>query len=1000
MQTLFEGWRGFLLLEGRKENAALALVKKINDPFLKDFLNSVATNPDHTGSPTLARIDPTPNKKYIEWVARRINDYARKEEDDNYLQRLANAERDPEAMIPGGPGDKAYTPGRLELIKSYTPEQRLQGGYITNAEKNQRDRDDAKVNIINIINKINRNLGKYHRFAERGLMDKNIDKYKEIHEWEHEVYKAEKEERERDRMKAIEAGAKETTDYIHDDDNFMIVRPRTADSSCYYGQGTRWCISASESRNYFDQYTGEGTGFYFVMFKHLPQDDVYKKMALVYTVGDSEEPNEVFDAADDEVGVDAVREAVEENILAGALKSVLGTEIKKLKGDLRQKYFKQRLESVQAIYKDLEDLLMEKTWGYVWSAASSRGSLKKLKVVLNKLGLDDESLAVAEYDDIQEHISELIDEQHYEILGHANSHFEDNPAGPTHEDYQKVLDQYDLQYVYAQFDEYDENRMYWDGGFSVSFTDIHDDLEDADAESVENVFRQILDDYHIYPDEIETYHGDMNVRMQPDYDENEGVNGFESFMSRMQDVDNSLQKIFGEDSADVLNTFKEAGLLAGIAVKTLKERFDDLELENFEIDIEEQELSIYARLDITVPIPQHLYRGLTAGAAEWTTGNRADISKSPALQAYDAMLKQRATDHSDQLIQHLENTFDKVFEMYANKLQSALPGFERSPVARETTGLLIPDYNVGLYRTAHKTQVGPSGLLTPYFFDVRIEADEEESTEEAHLKLIELFLKTIDRGEMIKKIKDRLEVIVQNDAIKNVMPEFEEGGEAPEIDPRSGKVLSAAEREEQAREQLQGLAGSEIGTTAQGPISENRKRLKILIKENVPFGGLNSFGSFGTLPGAGPGVPQLWPNDDPGGLGSDLEKVAKAVLSRNGKVLLLKNKKGWDLPGGHLKQGEDIVSGLRREVYEETGLIISDITSLGASYKNKQFFCASFPRDDIRLSDEHSEFVFAPIDKIQGLEGLAPYYKKAVMKCVDPERLRESKTSKIKIVIG
>ena len=99
----------------------------------------------------------------------------------------------------------------------------------------------------------------------------------------------------------------------------MIVRPRSEDSSCYYGRGTRWCISATQSRNYFDQYTGEGAGFYFVLFKHLPQDDEYKKLALVFTAGSSE-PSEVFDVVDDEVGVDAVTDAVRFNIFAEALK--------------------------------------------------------------------------------------------------------------------------------------------------------------------------------------------------------------------------------------------------------------------------------------------------------------------------------------------------------------------------------------------------------------------------------------------------------------------------------------------------------------------------------------------------------------------------------------------------------------------------------------------------------------------------------------------------------
>ena len=79
IQALSRGRRGFLLLEGRTENAAIAIVKKINDPFLRDLLYDFATKSEGAG---LVGLDPTPNKKYIEWIARRINDYARKEEND------------------------------------------------------------------------------------------------------------------------------------------------------------------------------------------------------------------------------------------------------------------------------------------------------------------------------------------------------------------------------------------------------------------------------------------------------------------------------------------------------------------------------------------------------------------------------------------------------------------------------------------------------------------------------------------------------------------------------------------------------------------------------------------------------------------------------------------------------------------------------------------------------------------------------------------------------
>jgi len=68
-------------------------------------------------------------------------------------------------------------------------------------------------------------------------------------------------------------------------------------------------------------------------------------------------------------------------------------------------------------------------------------------------------------------------------------------------------------------------------------------------------------------------------------------------------------------------------------------------------------------------------------------------------------------------------------------MRSALPGFEREPKTQQEYGLLIPEYNVGIYRKSGTPQVGPSGLMLGYFFDVRIEADEEESLEEENLKL-------------------------------------------------------------------------------------------------------------------------------------------------------------------------------------------------------------------------------------------------------------------------
>lgn len=58
------------------------------------------------------------------------------------------------------------------------------------------------------------------------------------------------------------------------------------------------------------------------------------------------------------------------------------------------------------------------------------------------------------------------------------------------------------------------------------------------------------------------------------------------------------------------------------------------------------------------------------------------------------------------------------------------------------------------------------------------------------------------------------------------------------------------------------------------------------------------------------------------------EKVCTAVfgvVTHESKVAVVKHaRRGWELPGGHLEPGEDVLIGLQREVLEEAGLVISD----------------------------------------------------------------------------
>jgi ADP-ribose pyrophosphatase YjhB (NUDIX family) len=81
---------------------------------------------------------------------------------------------------------------------------------------------------------------------------------------------------------------------------------------------------------------------------------------------------------------------------------------------------------------------------------------------------------------------------------------------------------------------------------------------------------------------------------------------------------------------------------------------------------------------------------------------------------------------------------------------------------------------------------------------------------------------------------------------------------------------------------------------------------------------------------------------------SFLVGVSVVCLDEQHHVLLLDHRfarpdERWGLPGGVLGRDESPIDGARREVYEETGLIVQDLkplqVSAGGSYLNIIFVC-------------------------------------------------------------
>ena len=108
--------------------------------------------------------------------------------------------------------------------------------------------------------------------------------------------------------------------------------------------------------------------------------------------------------------------------------------------------------------------------------------------------------------------------------------------------------------------------------------------------------------------------------------------------------------------------------------------------------------------------------------------------------------------------------------------------------------------------------------------------------------------------------------------------------------------------------------------------------------------------------------------------------AAGVVLNEKNEVLLVKTyKDGWVLPGGEVELGENLIDGVKREIYEESGIEVSVgelfcISSNTSSYPGYggvktvppkvilDFICR-FQEGSLRSSDETSESAWFPKDK-------------------------------------
>ncbi|MHA1814503.1 MAG: 2'-5' RNA ligase family protein, partial [Candidatus Heimdallarchaeaceae archaeon] len=135
------------------------------------------------------------------------------------------------------------------------------------------------------------------------LTDKNIIKQKDINSYKSlkdlvATIDTNKETVTKTQQKKVIEGDIEK---VFENDEVVIIKPKSKAAANKYGKGTKWCISATDSENYFNKYYYDDKVTFYFVFSKVTMNNEFDKIALaVYPSGDWE----VYDSLDNQMDTD------------------------------------------------------------------------------------------------------------------------------------------------------------------------------------------------------------------------------------------------------------------------------------------------------------------------------------------------------------------------------------------------------------------------------------------------------------------------------------------------------------------------------------------------------------------------------------------------------------------------------------------------------------------------------------------------------------------------
>ena len=545
----------------------------------------------------------------------------------------------------------------------------------------------------------------------------------------------------KDKRKAEREKALSEANIVFDNADFFMVRPLTKEASCVLGKHTKWCISSTKTRNYFNSYSsgeqdGSPKGFIFVRMANLDNDDDNKKMALVYNK--EGELEDIFDAPDVSQGADVFEFAAQENILKGVVGDRAGGILNWLNfiADISEKV-KPTDEELIKIAKHLnneyeemlvnEDLVPDDTSEEDWQDETS--------------------------DAIRANLDHIADSLLYYI---GSNEIMENPPGVDFSVYEELVDKanQEMNNISLYIEDYgdDEGRVYYSATMSLNMPDLKD-IDEVDEATLDEIIGDAVNktasfyttDYDGVHTEV--YGDELSVSIRISNDEYAaGPDGLESFIDDLINWDDEAEFIVKA----IIEELTEQGYIGGEGRTRSLDTVAFLErtLKNFdEVEFEDGEINSYAKIKVQLPRVPKLIQD--ASRQMGTTDNPGPLNylkdniTGPARNRDETLLDfmqsaARARIQDGQARQRFKNAVSRVFSAAAEYAG----GQEMLDLKEEENPYIMADVN---YNVVHASETyEPVSGKTQANFYVEFKANSDPEWNIKFMQMADKYFRAIE----------------------------------------------------------------------------------------------------------------------------------------------------------------------------------------------------------------------------------------------------------------